>query len=206
MSTERKPGGGAFNMFARPTNGASFMYEIGSQPYDSTVLPRPNQTTEEALEEIKDMFTSSVLEKENLENVVSVLDAGVPPQIIAKDYLTSLNMYGHINTDLAELCKTNIAMQCGFIGEKAGIKMNIEEDDTSKINQTKLHTAINRKNKELKKEEFDKVIEGYESSTSPVVTKQEEVKEDKKPSGLMSRAVLEDEDIPDVDANNEVLV
>lgn len=205
MSTT-KPSGAPFNEFSRALPGTSLMYEIGSQPYDSTVLPREDQNAQDALSEIQDMFTSSVVEKENMDNIISLLKAGKSPQLLAKQYLMSLNMTGHIQTDFSELSIPNIAMQIGAIGEYSGIKMNLEEGKDSAVNEVELNTILANKDKEDEKNKFESAVQDYEDRISPTVTKEEEVTEDKKPLGLMSRAVLEDEDILDMDANNEVLV
>ncbi len=205
--SQTKPSGAQFSEFLGVFPGQSLMTELGTQPYEKPpIIPRDNQTAEEAMEEIKDNFTDKITEEENKINILSLLESGISPQLIVKQYVMSENMFGGIQTDFAVTVQDELVMQVGALGEYAGIKMNLEENKKSAINEVQLNTMIRDQNKKLDKDRFEAAVQDYEDRTSPSNPSTKETVEDKKPSGLMSRAVLEDEDIPDVDANNEVLV
>jgi len=200
-----KPSGLTFSEFSTPFPGQSLMYELGTQPYEKTpVIPREGQTQEEALDEILDNFTISVSDSENMNNVKSLLASGVSPQKIATHYLMSLNMYGNIQTDFALNAGPPITMQIGFIGEMAGIKMNLEENNDSAVNEVELNTLFRTKNKEMDKKMYEAAIQEYTDMTTPKA-QSSEIKKDKNSRGLMSRAVVE-EDIPNQDTNDGVLI
>lgn len=199
-----KPSGLPFNEFSTPFPGQSLMYELGTQPYEKPpIIPREGQTQEEALEEILDNFTVSVSDPENLSNIQNLLKSGQSPQKLATQYLMSLNMFGNIQTDFALNANAPIAMQIGFIGEMSGIKMNLEENNDSAVNEVELNTLFTTKNKEMDKKMYEAAIQEYIDMTNPKAQSSETKKDKKSRQGLMSRAVVE-EDIPNQDTD-EVL-
>lgn len=211
--SQTKPSGLQFSQFSGAFPGQSLTTELGTYPYEKPpILPRKDQTAEDAMEEIKDNFTDKITEEENKINILSLLESGISPQLIVKQYVMSENMFGGIQTDFALTVQDELVMQVGALGEYAGIKMNLEEDKKSSINEVQLNTMIRDQNKKLDKNRFEAAVQDYEDRTSPSNPKAnaKETVEDKKPSGLMSRKNDEvndgTEDIPDVDANNEVLV
>jgi cation transport regulator ChaB len=198
-----KPSGATFNEFSTPFPGQSLMYESGTQPYEKPpAIPRANQSQEDALQEILDNFTNSAADPENLSNIQNLLRSGQSPQKLATQYLMSLNMYGNIQTDFALNASAPIAMQIGFIGEVSGIKMNLEEGNDSAVNEVELNTLLSNKSKDLDKEAFEAAVQEYDDKTSPSKLTFETSKNNKKNTGLMSRAV---EDISNQDTNDEVL-
>lgn len=185
---QKKPSGLPHNEFSTPFPGESMMTPVGNLPNDKPpTYPKPNQSAEEALEEINDLCTDRITEPENMKNILNLLKSGVSPQMCAKQYVRNMHMFGIMTNDLALLTEPAITMQIGAMGEYAGIKMNLEEKNKPMIDEVELNTHIASKNKETSKERFDAFVEQYEKDTEPMIQKADTAEEDVPVRGLMSK-------------------
>ena len=160
---QKKPSGLPHNEFSTPFPGESMMTPVGNLPNDKPpTYPKPNQSAEDALEELNDVTTDRITESENMKNILNLLKSGKSPQILAKQYVRSMHMFGTMTNDLALLLEPIVTMQMGAMGDYAGIKMNLEEKNEPMIDEVELNTHIASKNKETSKERFDAFVEQYE--------------------------------------------
>ena len=184
----KKPSGSPHNEFSTPFPGESMMTPVGNLPNDKPpTYPKPNQSAEEALEELNDVTTDRITESENMKNILNLLKSGKSPQILAKQYVRSMHMFGTMTNDLALLLEPIVTMQMGAMGDYAGIKMNLEEKNEPMVDEVELNTHLSVKDKDMRKKRFDSFIEQYEKDTEPMVQKADTAEEDVPVRGLMSK-------------------
>lgn len=200
---QKKPSGLSHNDFSTPFPGESMMTPVGNLPNDKPpTYPKPNQSAEDALEELNDITTDRITESENMKNILNLLKSGKSPQILAKQYVRSMHMFGTMTNDLALLLEPVVTMQMGAMGEYAGIKMNLEENNEPMVDEVELNTHLAVKNKETSKERFDAFVEQYEKDREPMVQKVDTAEEDKPVKGLMSKRVRDFFNPLNVDIDN----
>lgn len=188
--TLKKPSGAAYNPWDRARPGQAFTTPVGALPSEKppiyTVLP-----------DVLDWVTNVITESETLHKIQTLLKRQVSPQFIA-NYLVRLgHQQGYFTPDLAEVAKNNATMQVGAIGEYSKIKMNLEEGKDPSIDETDLNMLLTEKTEEGDKEMFEGVVKEYADRTSPI--EPQKVEEEPKPSGLMSRSVMREEDIQQIE-------
>ena len=108
---QKKPSGLPHNEFSTPFPGESMMTPVGNLPNDKPpTYPKPNQSAEDALEELNDMCTDRITEPENMKNILNLLKSGKSPQMCAKQYVRSMHMFGTMTNDLALLLEPIVAI------------------------------------------------------------------------------------------------
>lgn len=185
---QKKPSGLPHNEFSTPFPGESMMTPVGNLPNDKPpTYPKPNQSAEDALEELNDMCTDRITEPENMKNILNLLKSGKSPQMCAKQYVRSMHMFGTMTNDLALLLEPIVTMQMGAMGDYAGIKMNLEEKNEPMVDEVELNTHLSVKDKDMRKKRFDAFVEQYEKDTEPMIQKADTAEEDVPVRGLMSK-------------------
>lgn len=158
----------AEEQFDAPIPGMSLTHELGDRPWQT---PSQFSTVDEAIE----YYMGSMTSEEFMDQIIEVLEMGVPVTTIANSMQLSSVMEGKHTVDVGMLVIPVLIEMIMMLGDSAGIKYEtgLTNPDSDKPRDSLLAKyAMEYKNK-LKETDTEEV-------------KEEPVKEDK-PTGLMAR-------------------
>jgi|TARA_R110000823_G_scaffold23354_3_gene69730 hypothetical protein len=179
--------------FDRPIPGSGLTTEPGSRPYKN---PPQYASVDEAV----DYYVKRLSTDEAADQIIQVLDMGVPITTIANIMCMHGVMEGKHTIDVSILIIPVLMELMALIGDSAGIEytMGTEKDDPERISDTTVEYAI-QKMKAAKDDDFDDAIlnnfndlkkEKEETELEAEEVKLEEemgLEEDSIPTGLMAR-------------------
>ena len=162
--------------FDAPIAGMSLTHELGARPWQS---PSQYSTVEEAL----DYYIPRLQTEEVKEQLLDVLEMGVPVTNIANAMQTAGVMQGKHSIDVGMLVLPVLVELIMLIGDAADIEYTSGLEKGKRIRSTLVDNAVER----LKEEEKEKTAE-----VKDVVEEEEEIVEEmpeERAGGLMSRSV-----------------
>ena len=159
----------AEEQFDAPIPGMSLTHELGARPWQT---PAQFPTVDEAIE----YYMSSMATEEFMDQIIEVLEMGVPVTTIANSMQLSSVMEGKHSVDVGMLVMPLLMEMIMLIGDNAGV--NYDTGLTDAPNNTTKDTLIEAVRKEMQ----EKINETEEVSEEP----EEEIEEEPK-SGLMAR-------------------
>ena len=162
--------------FDRPTPGMSLTAELGNRPWQQ---PPQYSTVEEALQ----WYIPRLINPEMLDQLLDVMESGLPLTAIANAMQTGGVMEGKHSLDVGILIMPVLIETMAYLAEEAGIKYdegsNIEADKDS-INDTRISLALS------------KVYEQEEPEVTEKEPLEETTEEETPPQGgLMSRGATD---------------
>lgn len=159
-----------------PIPGQSLTFEVGNRPWQN---PPQYTSVEQALE----YYIPRLMEPEFVDELINVMDMGVPLTTIANAMQVGGVMQGLHTIDIGVLVIPVLIEMMAYIGDSADIKYNTGMEESNRRKDIPKSSAIARAMSKAKKqlETMD-----TEKETTPEVT--EQMPEDKE-TGLMSRRV-----------------
>lgn len=156
-----------------PIPGQSLTFELGNRPWQN---PPQYTSVEEALE----YYLPRLVEPEFVDELLNVMDMGVPLTTIANAMQVGGVMQGMHTVDIGVLIIPVLIEMMAYIGDDAGIKYNTGMEPSGKRNDKPKSSAIARAVAKAKK----RMDEMETEETTPMV---EEQMPEAKETGLMSR-------------------
>ena len=162
--------------FDRPIPGQSLTAELGGRPWQT---PYQYTTVEEALE----YYIPRMANEEVEDQIVDVLEMGVPVTTLANTMQLGSVMEGQHSVDVGMLALPVLVEMIMFIADEAGIEYDSGMEDTDKKENAMVDKALMRLREESEKDNDD---EGQDEVTEEIV---ETLKEDaiENTTGLMGR-------------------
>jgi len=158
--------------FNVPVPGESLTAELGGRPWQT---PSKLTTVDEAI----DYYMERMSSEDFMEQVVDVLESGVPVATIANTLQLASVMDGIHTVDVGMLVAPVIMEMMMLLGDSAGIKYQTGlEEEKEEISDAKIAKAVSSYKKTVKEKDLAKPKE--------VETKEEPEVEDE-PAGLMAR-------------------
>ena len=159
-------------LFNAPVPGESLVAELGARPWQS---PAKITTVDEAV----DYYMERMSSEEFMEQVVEVMESGVPVAVIANTIQLASVMDGVHSVDIGMLVLPIIMEMMMLLGDSAGIKYNLgDERFDQEITDSKVAKAVSTYRKKMQEEDV----------TVPTkVEEKEEEPEEAKSTGLMAR-------------------
>jgi len=158
----------AEELFDAPIPGMSLTHELGARPWQQ---PSQFPTVDEAIE----YYMASMTSEEFMEQLIDVLEMGVPVTTIANSMQLSSVMEGKHTVDVGMLVVPLLMELIMMLGDSAGIEYEtgLQNPDRNKA-----------RNSQLAKYAME-----YQRTLDEVDTKEmvAEEKEDEQPTGLMAR-------------------
>ena len=170
-------------VFDAPVPGSSLTAEPGGRAWKN---PPQYSSVEDAV----DYYITRLSSDEVANQIVSVLDMGVPVTDIANIMQTHSIMEGKHTLDVSMLILPVLMEVIALIGDTAGIdyKMGTEKDDPERINNSVVQGAKLRLQKELQDETLDNLGKSEEEvEPEEVPDELAEIEEPIIPTGLMAR-------------------
>ena len=159
-----------------PIPGMSLAAEVGSRPFDN---PPQFNTVEEAL----DYYIPRLTSEDVTNQLLDVVEMGVPLTNIANSMQLSGVMEGKHNVDVGILIMPVLLELMRLLAEEAKIEYNTGLDKDKKIRSSAIDLAVQK----LKKEQ-DKPVEGMKDEEEEEVAETSTVlQEEDEPTGLMAR-------------------
>lgn len=162
--------------FDAPIPGQALVAELGGRPWQT---PPKLTTVDEAI----DYYMERMSSEEFMDELVEILESGIPVAVIANTIQLANVMDGLHSIDVGMLVLPIIMEMMMFIGDSAGIKYNTGmEEDRKEITDGKISKAVSS---------FKRDIQKREKSSAAKKPEEENIKteEVKIMSGLMSRRV-----------------
>lgn len=158
-------------LFNAPIPGESLTAELGARPWQTP----PKMTT---VDEAVDYYMERMSSEEFMDQLIDVLESGVPVAVLANTIQLASVMDGIHSVDVGMLVTPIIMEMMMLLGDSAGIEYNLgDEKMDQEITDSKVAKAI----ASYKKKILDK-------ETPEVEVEQDTVEEaEDKPSGLMAR-------------------
>ena len=158
--------------FNVPIPGESLVAELGARPWQS---PPKLATVDEAV----DYYMQRMSSEKFMEQVVEVLESGVPVAVIANTIQLASVMDGIHSVDVGMLVVPIIMEMLMLLGDSAGIEYNLgDEEFDESISDSKIAKAVSTYRKKM--QEDDVVV-------PTKVEEKEEEPEEVKSTGLMAR-------------------
>lgn len=161
-----------------PIAGQGLTHELGNRPWQQ---PPQFSTVEEAIQ----FHIPRIIDPDMQEDLMNVIETGVPLTIIAETLQSGAVMQGKHSVDVGILIIPVLMETLAYLAEEQGVKYNmgtkLKTDDTP--SESSIALALNKIRK--KREEA-----GKEEPVSPMSQVEEEVVETEEPpkeGGLMSR-------------------
>jgi hypothetical protein len=104
------------DFFDRPTPGESLLAEPKSRPYE-----RPAEMSK--LSDVIDLYVSRITKDEVIDNVIQMLDLGVPVELLVESITLSFVMQGTHSMDNKMLISPMLHEYIRMLGKKAGVKV-----------------------------------------------------------------------------------
>ncbi len=165
-----------------PIPGMSLTHELGARPWQQ---PAQFPTVEDAVEH----YTSRMMSDEFSDQLVDIMDMGIPLTTIANTIQLAGVMEGKHTVDVGLLLLPVLIETMMLIGDSAGIKYKTGLDDAPRSDRDslakrtveKLKTEMETKNNE-QEEDVDITVALNSIEDNP-----EEEEQEEKPTGLMAR-------------------
>jgi len=160
-------------LFNAPIPGESLVAELGARPWQTP----PKMTT---VDETIDYYMERMSSEEFMEQVVDVLESGVPVAVIANTIQLASVMDGIHSVDVGMLVVPVIMEMLMLLGDSAGIEYSLgDEKFDQQITDGKIAKAVTAYK--------TKMSEGKEDKKPEVKTEEPEEEKEDKSAGLMSR-------------------
>ena len=162
--------------FNQPQVGIGMTPELGARPWQNP----PQFTT---VDEVVEHYTSKMMSDEFSEQLVDIIDMGIPLTTIANTIQLAGVMEGKHTVDTGLLSLPVLVENMQLIGDTAGIKYTTGlEDSPSKDRDTLAKRSVEKMLKEK-----DVNVDSMDTIKEPDV---EEPVEEEEPKGLMSRRAI----------------
>ena len=158
--------------FSAPIPGQSLTAELGGRPWQN---PPEYSTVDEAIEYYMERMSS----EDFMEQVIDILEMGVPVSVLANTIQMSNVMEGSHTIDVGMMVLPLLMEMLMLIGDGADIKYNTGLDKPNEIRDSFLAKMIDKFEKELEEVDFEDLSDDEE----PI----EQETSDEEPTGLMSR-------------------
>lgn len=160
-----------YNPFDAPVPGQSLTDEPGNYPWEHP--PQFNQV-DEVMENLFDKLT----QKDNAENLASMLEAGVPVEAIARVIMFTGFTEGKFSIDLAILMAEPLMKMIAAIGSRAGVEELYismkKKQKTNTGNELLIRKQIDKASAEFKKEKQKEAEEDTEEEMPKSLMAREE--------------------------------
>lgn len=160
--------------FSAPVPGQSLTAELGARPWQN---PPEFPTVDGAI----DYYMQRMASEAFMEQVVDILEIGVPVTVLANTMQMSSVMEGLHTVDVGMMVLPLLMEMIMLIGDGADIKYNTGLDRPTEIRDSFLAKMINKFEKQLEEVDFEDLSDDEE----PVEIEEETDVEE--PTGLMSR-------------------
>lgn len=157
----------AEELFDAPIPGMSLTHELGARPWQQ---PSQFSTVDEAIE----YYMSSMTSEEFMEQLIDVLEMGVPVTTIANSMQLSSVMEGRHTVDVGMLVVPLLMELIMMLGDSAGIEYEtgLQDPNKKRLRNSQLAKFAVRYKKTLEDTDLEEMIEESEGE---------------EPKGLMSR-------------------
>ena len=157
-------------MFDAPIPGMGMTHEVGGRPWQT---PPQHSTVEEAL----DFYIPRLTSEDFIDQLLDVIEMGVPLTTIANSLQLSSVMQGKHSVDVGILVLPVLVELLSYIAESSNVKFVSGLDKEKKIKDSTVDLAASK---------VDTIKENIEEAIDERLTN---IAEEEPPSGLMSRRV-----------------
>tara|TARA_R110000803_G_scaffold95916_1_gene163999 strand:+ start:231 stop:737 length:507 start_codon:yes stop_codon:yes gene_type:complete len=164
------------NMFEAPIPGESLTTEPGGRPWEQ---PPQFTTVEEAI----DHYVTQMSSDEFYDQLVEVLEMGVPVVTLVDIIQTSGMMNGKHTVDVGILISPVLIEMIMLIGDSAGIKYETGLEKKKDPERSKNHSVV------MAKKELTEELKAKEGDTSEDESPEMDTPEEEPMMGLMARRV-----------------
>ena len=134
-------------LFNAPIPGESLVAELGARPWQS---PAKLTTVDEAV----DYYMERMSSEEFMEQVVEIMESGVPVAVIANTIQLASVMDGIHTVDIGMLVVPIIMEMMMLLGDSAGIEYNLGDEKFSEsISDSKIAKAVSTYRKKMQEED-----------------------------------------------------
>ena len=165
--------------FNAPIPGQSLTAELGARPWQHP----PQYTT---VEEAMDFYAPRILEPQFRDNIVDVMELGIPLTTIANSLQSGGVMQGKHSIDVGILIMPVLIEMLSYVGDEEGVDYTVgtemEEEDKDKFRDSTIAKAM-RNVKKVMEEEGSKPVEELPETS----VEEESMTEEPAPAGLMAR-------------------
>ena len=137
----------AMRQFDQPIPGQSLTGEMGSAPYE-----QPPKYTD--LQEFMTYMFESISRKDVQRDLLRMLDAGVPVNMLTAPILMQAMSEGKVNPDLAMLATQPLVTLLAGFGKKAGINVVVRKKEDDGLDPRPIREAFKDKRKEAEPAEL----------------------------------------------------
>jgi|TARA_R100001510_G_C7651052_1_gene208655 hypothetical protein len=155
-------------MFDAPIPGMGMTHEVGGRPWQT---PPQHSTVEEAL----DFYIPRLTSEDFIDQLLDVIEMGVPLTTIANSLQLSSVMQGKHSVDVGILVLPVLVELLSYIAESSNVKFVSGLDKEKKIKDSTVDLAASK---------VDTIKENIEEAIDERLTN---IAEEEPPSGLMSR-------------------
>lgn len=142
-------------MIDAPIAGQSLTAELGNRPWQQ---PSQYDTVEEALE----FYIPRLINPDMLEDLLDVMETGIPLTTIANALQSSGVMEGKHNLDVGMLVMPVLIETMAYLGDEAGIEYNIgtgNVEDPDKISEAAIARAVSKAREKQGEEPIQETME-----------------------------------------------
>tara|TARA_A100001515_G_scaffold123137_1_gene106871 strand:- start:209 stop:748 length:540 start_codon:yes stop_codon:yes gene_type:complete len=164
------PSGAERSAFDTNIPGQSWTKQPGLYPWDKP--PMFNTA-----DEVMDHFASKFNNEDSAQHLIGLLSSGIPVDTIVDSMLLAGFSEGMFTPDVAILTAEDLGMLIMYLGDSAGIKYKVSEEE-DEIDVEDVFHQLARGKKEKKE---------FEDAVKPPSQKTPEVKEEVKPQGIMAK-------------------
>jgi len=159
----------AEEMFDAPIPGMSLTHELGARPWQQ---PSQFPTVDDAIE----YYMASMTSEEYMEQLIDILEMGVPVTSIANSMQLASVMEGKHTVDVGMLIVPLLMELIMMLGDSAGIEYEtgLQNPDKNKARDSQLAKYAMKYKKTLKEVDTKEMVESSKE-------------EDSQPTGLMAR-------------------
>ena len=165
--------------FNAPIPGQSLTAELGARPWQHP----PQYTT---VEEAMDFYAPRILEPQFRDNIVDVMELGIPLTTIANSLQSGGVMQGKHSIDVGILIMPVLIEMLSYVGDEEGVDYTVgtemEEEDKDKFRDSTIAKAM-RNAKKVMEEAGSKPVEELPETS----VEEERMAEEPAPAGLMAR-------------------
>lgn len=164
----------ALRNFDAPIPGMSLTHELGDRPWQQ---PAQYPTVDEAIE----YYMNSMTSEDFMDQIIDVLEMGVPVASIANIMQLKNVMDGLHSVDIGILVTPLLMEMIMFLADSAGVEYETGLDDPQKgkLSGAKKAKALEELRKEMESKE--------DKSDEESMVEEKEVEEESEPKGLMAR-------------------
>lgn len=165
-----------------PIPGMSLTHELGARPWQQ---PPQFPTVEDAV----DHYTSRMMDDEFSDQLVDIMDMGIPLTTIANTIQLAGVMEGKHTVDVGLLLLPVLIETMMLIGDSAGVEYKTGLDDAPKTDRDSLaKRTIEKLKAEMQTKDEEELPDDITGTTTPEdMPEQVSMEEEEKPSGLMAR-------------------